>query len=42
MPLGTGTRGRAEAYQVHPEHVEVAQGLRADCDEIQALDFELC
>jgi hypothetical protein len=36
------SKAALEAYQVHPEHVEVAQGLRADCDEIQALDFEPC
>lgn len=30
-----------DAYQVHPEHVEVARGLRADTDEILALDFEV-
>lgn len=27
-------------YQNHPNHLVVAQGLRADCDQILALDFE--
>jgi hypothetical protein len=29
-----------DAYQVHPAHVAVAQQLRAECEEIFALDFE--
>ncbi len=36
------SKAALEAYQVHPEHVEVAKGLRVDCDEISALDFEPC
>jgi hypothetical protein len=35
-----GSREALDAYQVHPEHVAVAQGLRADCDQILAFDFE--
>lgn len=36
------SRAALDAYQVHPDHVVVGRGLRADCDEIQALDFESC
>jgi len=34
------SRAALDAYQVHPSHVAVAQGLRADCDQILAFDFE--
>jgi hypothetical protein len=34
------SKAALDAYQVHPEHVRVAQGLRADTDEILAFDFE--
>jgi hypothetical protein len=34
------SRAALDAYQVHPEHVAVAQGLRTDCDQILAFDFE--
>jgi hypothetical protein len=34
------SRAALDAYQVHPDHVEVARGLRADTDEILAFDFE--
>jgi hypothetical protein len=36
------SKAALDAYQVHIDHVEVARGLRADCDEILALDFESC
>lgn len=35
-----GSREALDAYQVNPDHVAVAQGLRADCDQILAFDFE--
>lgn len=35
-----GSKAALDAYQVHPDHVAVARGLRADCDEILAMDFE--
>ncbi|HEY5956323.1 MAG TPA: Dabb family protein [Polyangiaceae bacterium] len=34
------SKAALEAYQVHPAHVAVATGLRADSEEILALDFE--
>lgn len=34
------SRAALDDYQAHPDHVEVAQGLRSDTDEILALDFE--
>lgn len=34
------SRSALEGYQVHPSHVAIAQGLRADCADILALDFE--
>ncbi len=36
------SKAALDAYHVHPEHEAVARGLRADCDEIHALDFEPC
>jgi len=36
------SKSALDAYQVHPDHVAVATGLRGDCDEILALDFEPC
>lgn len=34
------SKAALDAYQVHADHVEVARGLRADSDEILAMDFE--
>lgn len=34
------SKAALDAYQTHPEHVDVARGLKADTDEILALDFE--
>ena len=35
------SKSALEAYQVHPDHVAVARGLKADSDEILAMDFEV-
>lgn len=34
------SKSALKGYQVHPDHVAVARGLKADCDEISAMDFE--
>jgi hypothetical protein len=40
LVLTVESKAALDAYQSHPSHVAVAQGLRADCDQILALDFE--